>query len=42
MSSRAYADGGVLVPNEHHLADFHAWVRAKLASTTQPNTDQPR
>jgi Rieske 2Fe-2S family protein len=42
MSSRAYADGGVLVPNEHHLADFHAWVRAKLASTTRPNTDQPR
>jgi Rieske 2Fe-2S family protein len=32
MSSRAYADGGVLVPNEHHLADFHAWVAAKLGS----------
>lgn len=26
MGSRAYADGGVLVPSEHHLADFHAWV----------------
>jgi Rieske 2Fe-2S family protein len=26
MSSRAYRDGGVLVPSEHHIADFHAWV----------------
>jgi glycine betaine catabolism A len=26
MSSRAYQDGGVLVPSEHHIADFHAWV----------------
>jgi Rieske 2Fe-2S family protein len=28
MSSRAYRDGGVLVPSEHHLAEFHAWWRA--------------
>jgi Rieske 2Fe-2S family protein len=27
MRSRAYAGGGVLVPSEHHIADFHSWVR---------------
>jgi Rieske 2Fe-2S family protein len=27
MSSRGYAGGGVLVPSEHHLADFHHWIR---------------
>jgi glycine betaine catabolism A len=26
MSSRAYRHGGVLVPSEHHIAEFHAWV----------------
>ncbi|GAA2050406.1 aromatic ring-hydroxylating oxygenase subunit alpha [Williamsia deligens] len=26
MSSRAYAAGGVLVPAEHHIAQFHQWV----------------
>ncbi|MBO3751304.1 aromatic ring-hydroxylating dioxygenase subunit alpha [Streptosporangiaceae bacterium NEAU-GS5] len=26
MSSRAYRDGGVLVPSEHHIAQFHQWV----------------
>jgi Rieske 2Fe-2S family protein len=31
MSSRVYRDGGVLVPNEHHLAQFHDWVTARLA-----------
>jgi glycine betaine catabolism A len=30
MSSRAYADGGVLVPSEHHIAEFHDWVRAQV------------
>ncbi|MEZ0069727.1 Rieske 2Fe-2S family protein [Streptacidiphilus sp. MAP12-20] len=30
MSSRAYARGGVLVPSEHHIQAFHAWVAAKL------------
>ncbi len=37
MSSRAYADGGVLVPSEHHLADFHAWVAARLNPTSPGN-----
>ncbi|GLY05580.1 MULTISPECIES: aromatic ring-hydroxylating dioxygenase subunit alpha [Actinoplanes] len=27
MSSRAYADGGVLVPSEHHIGAFHQWAR---------------
>jgi Rieske 2Fe-2S family protein len=31
MSSRAYADGGVLVPSEHHIAAFHQWVRDRSA-----------
>jgi glycine betaine catabolism A len=31
MSSRAYRDGGVLVPSEHHIGQFHAWVQARLA-----------
>ena len=31
MSSRAYRDGGVLVPSEHHISDFHSWLRARLA-----------
>jgi Rieske 2Fe-2S family protein len=26
MTSRAYRDGGVLVPSEHHIVDFHTWV----------------
>jgi Rieske 2Fe-2S family protein len=30
MSSRAYRSGGVLVPSEHHISDFHAWLRARL------------
>jgi len=32
MASRMYRDGGVLVPSEHHLLDFHAWVERKLAA----------
>jgi Rieske 2Fe-2S family protein len=31
MSSMAYRDGGVLVPAEHHISDFHTWVRDLLA-----------
>jgi Rieske 2Fe-2S family protein len=27
MASRAYRRGGVLVPAEHHIAEFHDWVR---------------
>jgi glycine betaine catabolism A len=30
MSSRAYAAGGVLVPSEHHIGDFHSWVLERL------------
>ena len=30
MSSRAYRDGGVLVPSEHHIGGFHDWLRAML------------
>ncbi|HEX3788769.1 MAG TPA: aromatic ring-hydroxylating dioxygenase subunit alpha [Pseudonocardiaceae bacterium] len=32
MDSRAYRDGGVLVPAEHHIAEFHDWLRARLAA----------
>jgi glycine betaine catabolism A len=31
MSSRAYANGGVLVPSEHHIGAFHSWVQGRLA-----------
>jgi Rieske 2Fe-2S family protein len=31
MSSRVYAHGGALVPSEHHIAEFHHWVQARLA-----------
>jgi Rieske 2Fe-2S family protein len=30
MSSRVYRDGGVLVPSEHHITDFHRWVARTL------------
>ncbi len=30
MSSRLYANGGVLVPSEHHIGAFHAFVRDRL------------
>ncbi len=30
MSSRVYRDGGVLVPSEHHIGEFHEWVSAQL------------
>jgi len=30
MSSKAYRDGGVLVPSEHHIAEFHEWVQSRL------------
>jgi Rieske 2Fe-2S family protein len=30
MSSRAYRNGGVLVPTEHHLAEFQEWVVSRL------------
>ncbi len=31
MSSRVYRNGGVLVPNEHHIGLFHEWVTGMLA-----------
>ena len=34
MSSAAYRHGGVLVPSEHHISEFHSWVRAALSATT--------
>ncbi|MEE1757663.1 MULTISPECIES: SRPBCC family protein, partial [unclassified Streptomyces] len=30
MSSKAYAKGGVLVPSEHHIGEFHTWLQNKL------------
>lgn len=33
MSSRVYRDGGVLVPSEHHIGEFHEWVQERLGST---------
>ncbi|NGY64570.1 aromatic ring-hydroxylating dioxygenase subunit alpha [Lentzea sp. NEAU-D13] len=32
MSSRAYAQGGVLVPSEHHIGEFHRWVQEATAT----------
>jgi Rieske 2Fe-2S family protein len=32
MDSRSYANGGVLVPSEHHIGEFHEWVRTKIES----------
>ena len=29
--SKAYANGGVLVPSEHHIAQFHEWVTRAIA-----------
>jgi Rieske 2Fe-2S family protein len=31
MDSRAYRAGGVLVPSEHHIGEFHHWVTRLLA-----------
>jgi Rieske 2Fe-2S family protein len=31
MSSRIYAGGGVLVPSEHHIADFQNWAADAVA-----------
>jgi Rieske 2Fe-2S family protein len=30
MRSRVYAQGGVLVPSEHHIAAFHGWVSEQI------------
>jgi Rieske 2Fe-2S family protein len=36
MSSRMYRDGGVLVPSEHHIGDFHEWLLGQLGDTPVP------
>ncbi|WP_067567556.1 aromatic ring-hydroxylating oxygenase subunit alpha [Nocardia acidivorans] len=33
MSSRAYRKGGVLVPAEHHIAEFHEWARKMIGES---------
>jgi len=33
MSSRAYRNGGVLVPAEHHIGEFHRWLTSRLCAT---------
>jgi Rieske 2Fe-2S family protein len=41
MSSRLYANGGVLVPNEHHISGFHEWVGGRLtAREGAPQSDR--
>ena len=30
MSHGSTRDGGVLVPSEHHIGDFHDWVHAQI------------
>jgi len=35
MSSRAYRKGGVLVPSEHHIAEFHEWVVSRLSTQSE-------
>jgi Rieske 2Fe-2S family protein len=30
MSSRAYREGGVLVPSEHHIGAFHDWLLSQI------------
>ncbi|MBJ8346693.1 aromatic ring-hydroxylating dioxygenase subunit alpha [Antrihabitans sp. YC2-6] len=32
MSSRAYRNGGVLVPAEHHIAEFHEWLLGRIGN----------
>ncbi|MFD7246182.1 aromatic ring-hydroxylating oxygenase subunit alpha [Streptomyces massasporeus] len=32
MSSRLYAKGGVLVPSEHHIGEFHTFVQTRLGA----------
>jgi Rieske 2Fe-2S family protein len=39
MSSRAYRNGGVLVPSEHHIARFHEWVVSRVGARSRPGGD---
>jgi Rieske 2Fe-2S family protein len=34
--SKAYAHGGVLVPSEHHIVQFHEWVTERLSAAVGP------
>ena len=36
MSSRAYRHGGVLVPSEHHIAEFHEGVVSRVGVQARP------
>jgi glycine betaine catabolism A len=36
MTSRAYSRGGVLVPSEHHITEFHSWVTQHLGCASSP------
>ena len=40
MSSRAYRNGGVLVPAEHHIAEFHEWVVSRLGADAAGSAKQ--
>jgi len=42
MSSRAYSRGGVLVPSEHHITEFHSWVLAELGEPAANDAQLPR
>jgi Rieske 2Fe-2S family protein len=40
MSSRVYARGGVLVPSEHHIGEFHEWVQDMIAGAVPGSASQ--
>jgi len=35
MGSKVYAQGGVLVPSEHHIGAFHDWITDKVGDVVQ-------
>ncbi|MDQ4490933.1 aromatic ring-hydroxylating dioxygenase subunit alpha [Sinomonas sp. ASV486] len=37
MASRIYANGGVLVPSEHHIGEFHDWVASMVGDVIPTN-----
>ncbi|MGP4051026.1 aromatic ring-hydroxylating oxygenase subunit alpha [Streptomyces sp. 2A115] len=40
MDSRAYRSGGVLVPSEHHISEFHHWLTQRLDAGNGTNGTQ--
>ena len=42
MASRAYRNGGVLVPAEHHIAEFHEWVVSRIGMQTASESGDAR